>query len=121
MKLETRVETIENVLEAEELIGTLTYYVDKFGAHGEVYVHSSTRYAYGEEEPELTIVYKFVSEEETKYARFGGKEGDPGINMGDLGIFDPSGGLFISEGFVIDGKRVKRIFADDGDVFFEVD
>lgn len=66
MKLETRVETIENVLEAEELIGTLTYYVDKFGAHGEVYVHSSTRYAYGEEEPELTIVYKSPQTEEER-------------------------------------------------------
>ena len=44
-----------------------------------------------------------------KYWRFGGKEG--GIDMNDLGFVDPSGGPFISPGYVIEGRKVKRISA----------
>lgn len=60
-------------------------------------------------------VFKKVSENtytmegNLKYWRFGGKEG--GIDMNDLGFADPSGGPFISAGYLIEGRKVKRISA----------
>jgi hypothetical protein len=38
-----------------------------------------------------------------------------------LGFVDPSGGPFISIGYKIDGRPVKRIRADSGTVTFEVE
>ena len=61
------------------------------------------------------------------YWRFGGKEGQEGLNYEDLGFVDPSGGPFIEVGMEINGKTIKRIAAvdmPDGDkvaVFLEVD
>jgi hypothetical protein len=54
------------------------------------------------------------------YWRFGGKEGQEGIDDNDLGFVDPSGGPFISIGYMIEGRPVKRISSVDGEIFFEV-
>lgn len=60
-------------------------------------------------------------EGELAHWRFGGKEGEQGVNSNDLGFVDPSGGPFISAGYEIDGKMVKRISAEQNDIFFEVE
>jgi hypothetical protein len=39
-----------------------------------------------------------MDEEHIKYMRFGGKEDQDGIDMTDLGFFDPSGGPFVAVG-----------------------
>jgi hypothetical protein len=44
-------------------------------------------------------LYRFnMSEEGMKYSRYGGKEGQEGIDPNDLGFFDPSGGPFVAIG-----------------------
>ena len=44
-------------------------------------------------------LYRFnMDEEHMKYMRFGGKEGQDGIDRTDLGFFDPSGGPFVVVG-----------------------
>jgi len=44
-------------------------------------------------------LYRFnMSEEDMKYMRFGGKEGQEGIDLNDLGMFDPSGGPYVAIG-----------------------
>lgn len=44
-------------------------------------------------------LYRFnMSEEGMKYMRFGGKEGQEGIDHNDLGMFDPSGGPYVAVG-----------------------
>lgn len=48
---------------------------------------------------------------ELKYWRFGGKEGQERIDDNDLGFVDPSGGPFIGIGYMIEGRKVKRISA----------
>ena len=55
------------------------------------------------------------------YWRYGGKEGQEGVDVNDLGFVDPSGGPFISIGYMIEGRRVKRIRADKGELYFEVE
>lgn len=66
-------------------------------------------------------IYRFEgSEIMMKYCRYGGKPNTENIDSNDLEFFDPSGGPFISEGFMFDGKKVKRIFAKDGNIFVEV-
>lgn len=62
--------------------------------------------------------YKFVGN--PKFARYGGKDYAESIDMNDLGFFDPEGGPFISEGFKIDKKPVKRIFIENETICFEV-
>jgi len=65
-----------------------------------------------------------------KYWRFGGREGESGVNMDDLGFVDPSGGPFISIGSEIQGRKVCRIwtqtqwvtpFRKEQQIFFEVE
>lgn len=56
-----------------------------------------------------------------KYWRFGGKEGQEYIDDGDLGFVDPSGGPFISIGYIIEGRKVKRISASGDSILFEVE
>ena len=51
----------------------------------------------------------YTIEGNLKYWRFGGKGND--IDMNDLSFADPSGGPFISPGYVIEGRKVKRISA----------
>lgn len=57
---------------------------------------------------------------DTAYCRCGGKDGQSEIDLSDLGFFDPSGGPFISEGYEIEGRPVKRIRADGDNIYFEV-
>jgi hypothetical protein len=70
-------------------------------------------------------VYRFVKMDDNTYkfemdgdsmqwCRFGGKEGQQEIDTNDLGMFDPSGGPFLSVGdFEVDNRKVKRIFSGD--------
>lgn len=58
---------------------------------------------------------------ELKYWRYGGKEGQNGIDDNDLGFVDPSGGPFISIGYKIEGRNVTRIRAEGDQIYFEVD
>ena len=55
-----------------------------------------------------------------KYWRYGGQEGQESIDENNLGFVDPSGGPFISIGYIINGRPVKRIIARDGEIFFKV-
>ena len=64
-------------------------------------------------------IYKF--EGETLYSRFGGHEYAESVDTNDLGFFDPDGGPFISVGFPIGDKKVKRIMSKDDGVYFEVE
>jgi hypothetical protein len=79
-------------------------------------------------------VYDFVRESENtyriagdlKYWRFGGKEGQEGIDMNDLGMVDPSGGPFVELGMELGGRKIVRIRASgdlDGSpvVLFDVE
>ena len=43
------------------------------------------------------------------YCRYGGKEGQVGLDMQDLGMFDPSGGPYVALGTKVDGKPIIRI------------
>jgi hypothetical protein len=60
-------------------------------------------------------------EGDLSYWRFGGKEGEQGVNSSDLGFVDPSGGPFISIGYEIEGRKVKRISNEPSVIFFEVE
>lgn len=55
-----------------------------------------------------------------KYYRTGGFDGESLIRNNDIGFFDPSGGPFISKGFLIDGRAVTRIFNQEDSFYFEV-
>jgi len=55
------------------------------------------------------------------YWRYGGKEGQNGIDDNDLGFVDPSGGPFISIGYKIEGRTVNRIRAEGDQIYFVVD
>lgn len=49
---------------------------------------------------------------ELSYWRFGGREGQSGMDFTDLGFVDPSGGPFIGVGANIEGRKIVRISAD---------
>lgn len=58
--------------------------------------------------------YKFVMEGDSmQYCRYGGKEGQEGLDTNDLGMFDPSGGPYISLGTKVDGKTIVKIADTD--------
>jgi hypothetical protein len=57
---------------------------------------------------------------ELSYWRYGGREGQNEMDFNDLGFVDPSGGPFISVGYVIEGRKVNRIRAVGEQLFFEV-
>lgn len=63
----------------------------------------------------------YIIKGELKHWRYGGKEGQQRVDDNDLGFVDPSGGPFIAPGYMIDGRRVKRISATGEDIFFEVE
>ena len=76
--------------------------------------------------------YKFVKIDENRYrfemtgdsmnyGRFGGREGQEGLDPQDLGMFDPSGGPYISIGTGIDGKKIVKISADEDTYIVEVE
>lgn len=57
-----------------------------------------------------------------KYWRYGGNEGEDAINYGNLGFVDPSGGPFISRGYLIEGRKITKISAvGNDDIYFEVE
>jgi hypothetical protein len=64
-------------------------------------------------------LYEIVGD--LKYWRYGGQEGQNTINYGDLGFVDPSGGPFISKGYMIEGRKVIRIAVSGEKIFFEVE
>ena len=54
--------------------------------------------------------YRFeMSGDSMQYCRYGGKEGDEGLDITDLGMFDPSGGPYVSLGDTIDDKPITRL------------
>jgi len=56
-----------------------------------------------------------------KYWRYGGNDGEDTINYGNLGFVDPSGGPFISRGYLIEGRKVVRIAASGDKIFLDVE
>lgn len=67
-------------------------------------------------------VYEFTMEGDSmKYCRYGGKEGSVGIDDQDLGMFDPSGGPFVSLGDEIDGKKIKKLYSTEAGFGAEVE
>ena len=71
-----------------------------------------------------------MNEENLKYCRFGGKEGQDQLDLDDLGMFDPSGGPFVACGSMIFPDEtndksgpwtVTSIFCADQDIFVEVE
>ena len=76
--------------------------------------------------------YKWVEENETtyrfemagdsmEYCRFGGREGVDGIDVNDLGMFDPSGGPFVALGMDIDGRKIKKLYSTENGFGAEVE
>ena len=64
----------------------------------------------------------FAIKGELKYWRYGGKEGQEGINESDLGFVDPSGGPFISvNNFRVMGRLVNRIHTSGEDILLDVE
>lgn len=64
---------------------------------------------YGNEywfEPVEHNVYRVCGD--LKFWRFGGREGQSGIDLEDLGFCDPSGGPFISTGYTIQDREHNR-------------
>lgn len=58
--------------------------------------------------------YKFVMQGTSlDYCRYGGKEGQRGIDPNDLGMFDPSGGPYVAIGSLVEGRVVERIRSTD--------
>lgn len=56
--------------------------------------------------------YKFIMEDQAmKYCRFGGRKGQSGVALDDLGMFDPSGGPYVCLGMEIDGKPITRLYS----------
>jgi hypothetical protein len=55
------------------------------------------------------------------YWRFGGREGQDGIDENDLGFVDPSGGPFLSVGGVIEGRKILRIASKADGIFFTLE
>ena len=65
--------------------------------------------------------YQFVMEGDSmKYGRYGGKEGEEGIDLSDLGMFDPSGGPYICLGTKVDDKPIVKIVSTDVGYVLEV-
>lgn len=78
-------------------------------------------------------LYRFDMEDsDSNLMRLGGKEGQEGINMNDLGMFDPSGGPYIAVGSTLYWDEFKgsveqppltvtKIFVRDDEIFVEVE
>jgi hypothetical protein len=63
--------------------------------------------------------YKFIIED-FGYGRVGGKEGQDGLDLNDLGMFDPSGGPYIALGTKVDDREIVRISTTDEGYLVEV-
>lgn len=54
--------------------------------------------------------YRFeMSGDSMHYCRYGVKEGDDGLDLTNLGMFDPSGGPYVCLGMEIDDKPITRL------------
>ena len=62
-----------------------------------------------------------MAEDDMGFMRFGGREGQDGPDMSDLGFFDPSGGPFIGVGTELPMGTVSKISCEDGRIFLEVE
>jgi hypothetical protein len=66
--------------------------------------------------------YRFVMEGKSlDHCRIGGKEGQEKLDPNDLGMFDPSGGPFVSVGDLLEGKKINRIRSTDEGFVVEVE
>jgi len=55
--------------------------------------------------------YRFeMSGDSMHYCRYGTKEGDDELDITDLGMFDPSGGPYVTLGMTIDDKPITRLY-----------
>lgn len=78
-------------------------------------------------------LYRFDMEDsDSNLMRLGGKEGQEGIDMNDLGMFDPSGGPYIAVGSTLYWDEIKdaveqepltvaKIFIRDDEIFVEIE
>jgi len=60
--------------------------------------------------------YKFCMKSDSlsmMYCRMGGRPDQNEIDFTDLGFFDPSGGPYITLGYVIENKEIIRIYQND--------
>jgi len=65
--------------------------------------------------------YEFeMTGDSMKYCRYGGKAGVDGIDVNDLGMFDPSGGPYVTLGMEIDGKKIKKLYTTESGFGAEV-
>jgi hypothetical protein len=62
----------------------------------------------------------FVIRGDLKHWRFGGQENQHEIDLMNLGFVDPSGGPFISLGFLVENRPVVRISCVGEDIYLEV-
>lgn len=63
--------------------------------------------------------YRIVGE--LDYWRYGGLEGQEGIDLSNLGFVDPAGGPFISIGYNIQGRKVTKIYVVNGEICLTVE
>jgi len=64
--------------------------------------------------------YKFVMDDKVmKWCRFGGQKGQDGVDVSNLGMFDPSGGPYVCLGMEIDDKPITRIYSETGAFYVE--
>jgi hypothetical protein len=55
------------------------------------------------------------------YWRYGGQEGQDYVDYNNLGFVDPSGGPFISPGYLIENRKVVKISMVEDQIHFEVE
>ena len=68
---------------------------------------------------ENTYVFRMTGTS-MEYCRYGGKDGEHGIDINDLGMFDPSGGPYICLGIKVDDKPIVKIASTDAGFVVEV-
>jgi len=56
-----------------------------------------------------------------EYWRFGGREGVPGVDLDNLGFVDPSGGPYLEVGMTVEGRKIKKIWSNEGGIFFDLE
>ena len=65
--------------------------------------------------------YKFImTGTSMEFCRYGGVEGVEGLDSQNLGMFDPSGGPYISLGQMREGREIVRLRSTDGSFYAEV-
>lgn len=55
-------------------------------------------------------VFQFrMTGDSMQYCRYGAQEGDESLDITDLGMFDPSGGPYVTLGMTIDDKPITKL------------